>query len=48
MAVLTFEGQLLYNIIDTWFISPRLAVLVHVTNRPVLPYSHYFNPQPLK
>lgn len=48
MAMLTFEGQLLCNIINTWSVCPHVSVLTHVMNMSVLPYSHYFNPRPLK
>lgn len=47
MAMLTFEGQLSYNIENTRCVCPCLAVLPHVMNGSVLSYCHHFNPQPL-
>lgn len=48
MAMLTFKRQLLRNVINTQYVSPHLAVLVPVRNRPGLSYSHYFHFQTLE
>lgn len=48
MLMLTFQGPLLYNIIDTWYVSAHFSVLVPAMKWPVLPFSRVFNPQPLK
>lgn len=38
--MLTFQGPLLSNIIDTLYASAHFSVLVPAMKVPVLPYSH--------